>query len=890
MLKPSVYTTGLALFFVSCFFLPRASAFQPTPVTLKWLNGNPTKLTGTSWGVPWPKGQVSKNSGFILTKKDGSQLPLQSWTMAYWPDGSVKWTGFATVGDSATDGLSIQQGKQNFTGSTLQVKDEGTQISIHTGSMQCVVAKSGNILIPSIQVNNRQLAANGQLQCILQNGPDGNPDSSPAKQRYTGSIREAIVEQSGPVRAVVRLEGMFTNSMRNLLPFTIRLYFYAGVQDIRLVHSLVYDGDDQKDFIKGLGLHFDVPLLEDIPNRHVRFGGEEDGIWAEPIQPLNGRRPTAYINDQALGKKIPGNETTDAALKNLFTTMASWNDYKLVQHNANGFSITKRTNPTSSWLDVTGGKRASGIAFAGDLSGGLAISLKNFWQSYPAAFEVNNMRSSNAGITVWLWSPYADAMDLRHYDTTAHDLNTTYEDVQPGFSTPYGVARTSELMITPYSSMPTHKELAGRSAETQHTPLLVSNPEYLHQSGTLGIWSLPNRSTKGKQWIEDQLDKAIAFYQQEIDRREWYGFWNYGDVMHSYDAARHSWKYDIGGFAWDNTELSTDIWLWYSFLRSGRADIFAMAEAMTRHTSEVDVYHKGAFNGLGSRHNVNHWGDGSKEVRESQAILRRYYYYLTTDERTGDIMHASAMYADSGLWNVDPLREILPKSKYPTHARFGPDWLGLVGNWMTEWERTGNTDWKKRILTGVRDFAAMPYGFFSGKNKDAGMGYDPKTNHIYQLDSSDIGGSHLATLMGGMEMAYELSPLMNDADFNKLYLQYCRLYGAPLEEVQAAFGKHIRTTLGDPQGDYARQPAYVYYVTRDPKYAARAWSQFLPAQPRNGYGKFDGQLLKGPSVFKPLYEIRNISTNSTAQWCLNAIELLQLAGDAMPENYAAWDK
>lgn len=46
---------------------------------------------------------------------------------------------------------------------------------------------------------------------------------------------------------------------------------------------------------------------------------------------------------------------------------------------------------------------------------------------------------------------------------------------------------------------------------------------------------------------------------------------------------------DIGGFAWDNTELATDMWLWYSFLRTGREDIFRMAEAMTRHTGEVDT-------------------------------------------------------------------------------------------------------------------------------------------------------------------------------------------------------------------------------------------------------------------------------------------------------------
>jgi hypothetical protein len=172
------------------------------------------------------------------------------------------------------------------------------------------------------------------------------------------------------------------------------------------------------------------------------------------------------------------------------------------------------------------------------------------------------------------------------------------------------------------------------------------------------------------------------------------------------------------------------------------------------------------------------------------------------------------------------------------------------------------------------------------------MGYNPRTNHFYQLDSTDIGSLHLATLMGGMEMAYELIPVLNNKDFNRLYLQYCSLYGAPLEEVQAAFGKNIKSTLGELQGDYARQPAYVYSVTKDVKYAKRAWDAFLPnAQSQFNRGsRFDWQLLKGSTVIKPMYEIKNVSTNGTAQWCLNAIELLQLAGDAMPINNAMWDK
>lgn len=55
--------------------------------------------------------------------------------------------------------------------------------------------------------------------------------------------------------------------------------------------------------------------------------------------------------------------------------------------------------------------------------------------------------------------------------------------------------------------------------------------------------------------------------------------------MHAYDPVRHIWRYDIGGFAWDNTELASNMWLWYNFLRTGREDIWRMAEAMTRHTS-----------------------------------------------------------------------------------------------------------------------------------------------------------------------------------------------------------------------------------------------------------------------------------------------------------------
>ena len=76
-----------------------------------------------------------------------------------------------------------------------------------------------------------------------------------------------------------------------------------------------------------------------------------------------------------------------------------------------------------------------------------------------------------------------------------------------------------------------------------------------------------------------------------MEARHWYGLFDYGDVMHTYDPMRHCWKYDVGGYAWQNTELVPTYWLWLYFLHTGREDVFSLAEAMSRHASEVDTYH-----------------------------------------------------------------------------------------------------------------------------------------------------------------------------------------------------------------------------------------------------------------------------------------------------------
>ena len=865
-----------------------ASRSAARSVELSLLSKEPSVLpTGVSWGVPWEQGAVARGASFNLNAGGGS-LPLQSWPLAYWPDGSIKWTGFASVLPAGFQGaVTLASGAaQAAAAGTLKVATNPNTVVVDTGAMQCAIPLLGPHLIESIESNGKVIAGACQLVCILQNGSANNPEDTPARERFLSSVKKVTVEQSGPVRAVVKIEGMHraTASKREWLPFTVRLYFYSGQTSIRVVHTIVFDGDQNKDFVRGLGLEIYVPLRDQPLNRTGRFAGADGGLWSEPLQPGGGSAA------QESGQPFTGNP--------IFAKNAIWNDFKLIQPNPDGFTIIKRTGPESTWLYSNSGTRAPGLAYAGDLGGGLAVSIKNFWQSFPAALEVQNAASPAAKLVAWLWSPDAPEMDMRFYDTHGHGLDAAYEDAQPGLSTAYGVARTSELTLFASSAFPTRPDTVAMAAAGAQLPLLAATPEYIHSTGVFGVWSLPDRSTPFKKSIEDGLDSVLAYYQRQVNDRSWYGFWQYGDFMHSYSAPRHVWHYDWGGHAWDNTELGAPLWLWSSYLRSGRADLFRLAEAHSRNTSETCCYHLGPMRGLGSRHNVVKWGDGAKEARISQAAHWRPFYYLTTDERTGDIIHESAEYAGIGIGNYDPMREAEPKGpgEPPVRLRIGPDWFALAGNWMAEWERTGDKRWRDKILAGVDSILAMPYGLETGKPEAnskalaATVGFDNATGKLTAIPNPQThalvpANYNLATIQGGGEVMFELVPLLGRKDFETAWLQMCRLGVAPpdvWDKDRTTHNEGADAQYVPPGQSGARLAAYAYAKTGNVAYAKKAIATLLT----QGGGIANPHMVSGPDSLKPVEEDARLQTNEASQTALQSIEVLELCKDQLPTEAA----
>lgn len=614
-----------------------------------------------TFGVPFDEGEVTEGTVMTLTDASGKSVPTDTWPLAYWPDGSVKWLGAAATPIRLPRGgelfLAAQKGrKKTSLVAALQITETASGLRVTTDSLSAFIPKQGTYLMDSLLLQNRKVAERLRLVCTTQSEPYTETTRQVSFSDFQSEIRSVIVERKGNVSAVVKIEGVHVSSpsltgrdgVGLLLPFVVRLYFYQGSREVKLVHSFVFDGDQNRDFIRSLGVKMDVPLRDELYNRHVAFSTGQGGVWSEPVQPLDGRRELRLPLQQAdasrrsrpdeslpedhrgqltvqqlqmMGQRVPPYESFDKKNQTLIDEWAAWNTYRLSQRSSEGFTLRKRANDDNPWIGTFDGRRADGYAFVGDMTGGMGLALKDFWQSFPSAMEISGTKGDKATLTAWLWSPDAEPMDLRHYDNVAHGLLSAYEDVQEGMSTPTGIARTSTLMLLPADGYHGKQAFAEDARRMTHGALLLPTPEYLHQKQAFGIWSLPDSSNVERARVEKQLNDYIDYYQKQIEQHHWYGFWNYGDVMHTYDAERHEWRYDVGGFAWDNTELASNMWLWYSFLRTGRADLWQMAEAMTRHTAEVDVYHSGPNAMLGTRHNVSHWGCGAKEARISQADL-----------------------------------------------------------------------------------------------------------------------------------------------------------------------------------------------------------------------------------------------------------------------------
>ena len=829
---------------------------------------NRTAQGYATFGGFWPRGEIRENA-FALANEQGVFVPIQSEIAARWPDGSIKWSRHIVHAEQLGAGGELLPGNSAPTGG-LAVKETPAGWTIDGDGVSLTVPREGNALA----VNGRGQGANAFDRvfpvlrlCHVSETAEG---SASVTRNLPAVIRARQMEAAGPLEAVFRFEGAHLEDGKEKMPFLIRMSVRSN-GEIQFDHTFFFQGDPEADRLAGWGLRFETRLTGRPYQRHIRFLTDGETYHDNPTQLFYWKKhlPPALLAAQSRGETVEARPEWDEIAGDL----PRWDHFCLTQDSAQHFCIKKKAWEGGCWLEGVHGGRAPGGMAISDPERTLCFQLRECWEKHPAGLEAEGLSGEATGCTVWFYSPQAQPFDFRHYDQRSYPMGN-YEGFDYSRPDPNGIAVTCRVSVRSESGYAPDEALRANARRVRRPAVYLAAPEYYHAHRAFGYWSLPGGNTETARWIDQQIDAACAFFEAEAEQRSWYGLFNYGDLMHTYEACRHMWRWDVGGYAWDNTELAPTYWLWLQFLRTGSERVFRMAEALSRHASDVDMYHFGPMKGLGSRHNVRHWGCPCKEPRVSMAGHHRPLYYLTGERRIGDCMTDSLAAAESLAampWYTE---------EGGVRLRTGPDWAALVSNWMTAYERTLNPAWREKIEAGINDLQRTPLGLTSGPL----FGFDAETGHLAYHGEIPNSGMHLQACMGETEIWLETADMLDSAALRDMTAQNgLYFFLSPEERNEKSHGLLQDRQFGSPIYS-AEMQAWAAKMAGDREMGRVIWRNLLsllytPERPEGfrpvAYGaREDGT---------PLLEIPWITTNFTAQWCLKAIVTADLIPEDMPE-------
>lgn len=396
-----------------------ARAGLPVPLTVQEV------LPGSTSGLARTAGPVSV--GIPLEESAGitnvNQLGLsgvsagQFREMARWPSGAIKWVLADFQADvsagSANNSVSLTTGSGSFGGSALAT-DAGASINISTGAATFTIQKSPFRVFDQVSVGGTGIVTAGGEGVVVIDG---------AGTRFTSANDAAssvVIEENGPVRAVVRATGSLKNvSGARICDYSVRLHFYKGKSFARAWVSL--------------------RNAKSTAPTTFTFNSAEVAV---PMSLGSGVRFATATTRGAVNDALAAGET--AYLFQAHSSRNDWNenDYSLapMSHSGGTFSqrgIEVRKVGGTVYQALTGSDAdyANGWAALEDASGkGMAVGMRWMASWWPAGFEV----SGNGTARVELFSK---------------------RNSKTGLKFGWGAYETRELFFHFYNTPPANREV-----------------------------------------------------------------------------------------------------------------------------------------------------------------------------------------------------------------------------------------------------------------------------------------------------------------------------------------------------------------------------------------------------------------------------------------------
>jgi hypothetical protein len=204
----------------------------------------------------------------------------------------------------------------------------------------------------------------------------------------------------------------------------------------------------------------------------------------------------------------------------------------------------------------------------------VVTAFKDILQEYPKAFSID---ASADSLVASIWPDSVDPMSFARYSLKPEN-EEGIETLENGAT---GLAKTTELSISLHASGRSAAAVQG-ARSLLDPPLISAAPRWYASSGAFG--RLAPRSQAHPE-LERALDAKFDWWLYNQNFVPWYGMWDYGDGKLNFDPSTGTW--DI----WGDNEPAEDLQLWLQFVRTGETRFARAAQALSRHSMDVDNIH-----------------------------------------------------------------------------------------------------------------------------------------------------------------------------------------------------------------------------------------------------------------------------------------------------------
>lgn len=686
-------------------------------------------------GVPFPMGELSNIKNLRLETGDGGQeVPAQFDAISRWPDGSIKVALTQLVADlGAAQSYRVAYGP-GVTRMPLprdvSISGKGTsKITVDTGLVKFTV--NGQGVISKVW---RDANANGKFEEREQLIDSGDLFMVNAfdNHEYTASAAtDAVVtvEESGPLRAVVKAQGSLTDSSgTKLIKYQVRYYANQGSDKIDMEVSVIDDRlepDVEHDPVsfaiaaKGLGMRWHY--LSDGAADY-RFGGENGAAYAGTV---SGEHYLLQKGDFRFETKIVNGHPQGEDKGNTFA-----------------YSGVGTGSKAPGWVTLDADKRH------------LALMVRDFWQQFPGELNINGNTLTASLFPVRAGGTEADppAQSGDHY----RRAGSMY------FARPGG-AKTYQLRFAFGSSKPTtHAVERMNDSYQRHTLDLMAARTWYTSSGVFGDLNV-GTSTKADTGYDAYLMRDI--YEASIERTDgnatMFGWRDYGDRLRAGWTDVTDTQVCIPSF-YNDTHVGANNFF-TEFLRTGDQRWYQLADISTRHFMDLDVSHgpranywstggvpqpAGEVHAIGHENNDHqdrnlHWGHSHVSGLSNN-------YLLTGDKRSLDVLtevagwwkfvsphffkrpfHAADKYREAERDYGWPLYVMNEYVRATGDAQYHKDVAGGLVTYLNQWFRTPLNHIGYNPVTGVIsnkvigvNDANQGTGFWTMTKMDNGSGYN----------------------------------------------------------------------------------------------------------------------------------------------------------------------